>query len=110
VRCTIAPLRYGAGIKGKVLTSMAHAVPCVMSPVAAEGIALPEALRWLVAHSDADAAAKVVALHRDDALAERMGDASLAFVEEEFGAEAVARRLAAAVTSGPAETAIAEVP
>ena len=27
----------GAGIKGKVLTSMAHGVPCVMSPVAAEG-------------------------------------------------------------------------
>ncbi|GAA0588862.1 hypothetical protein GCM10009416_29230 [Craurococcus roseus] len=103
VRCTVAPLRYGAGIKGKVLTSMAHGVPCVMSPVAAEGIALPEPLGWLIAGSDAEAAAKIVALHRDDPLAERLGEACLAFVREEFGAESVGRKLAAAVTGCPEE-------
>ena len=101
VRCTVAPLRYGAGIKGKVLTSMAHGIPCVMSPVAAEGIAFPDALHWLVAASDAEMAEKIVALHRDDALAGRLGEASLAFVREEFGAEAVGRKLAAAVAGCP---------
>src|SRR5215472_9798609 len=34
LRCTIVPLRYGAGIKGKVLESLAHGLPCVMSQVA----------------------------------------------------------------------------
>jgi hypothetical protein len=31
VRLTVAPLRYGAGVKGKVLDSLAAGVPCVMS-------------------------------------------------------------------------------
>ena len=44
VRLTIAPLRYGAGLKGKVLESMAAGVPCVMTTVAAEGLDLPEEL------------------------------------------------------------------
>ncbi len=42
LRCTIVPLRYGAGIKGKVLESFAHGLPCVMSEVAAEGLELPK--------------------------------------------------------------------
>ena len=36
VRITIAPLAYGAGVKGKVLESLAAGVPCVCTPVAAE--------------------------------------------------------------------------
>ena len=39
VRLTVAPLRFGAGVSGNVLESLAAGVPCVMSPVAAEGIA-----------------------------------------------------------------------
>src|SRR5262249_12332773 len=38
VRLSVAPLRFGAGVKGKVLESFAAGLPCVMSPVAAEGI------------------------------------------------------------------------
>ncbi|MDM0038518.1 glycosyltransferase [Variovorax sp. J22G21] len=37
-RVFLAPLRYGAGIKGKIVTAFAHGVPCVATPVAAEGI------------------------------------------------------------------------
>lgn len=37
-RLSIAPLRYGAGIKGKVLDAFSLGVPIVMTPVAGEGI------------------------------------------------------------------------
>ena len=53
------PLRYGAGIKGKVLESFAHGLPCVMSEVAAEGLELPEDLAWLVARTPAEFAEKL---------------------------------------------------
>ena len=43
LRLTIAPLRYGAGTKGKVATSLAAGVPCVATPIAAEGMALADA-------------------------------------------------------------------
>lgn len=37
-RLFLAPLLSGAGIKGKVLSAMAHGIPCLLSPIAAEGI------------------------------------------------------------------------
>jgi GT2 family glycosyltransferase/glycosyltransferase involved in cell wall biosynthesis len=36
----VAPLLSGAGIKGKVLSAIAHGVPTILSPIAAEGIGL----------------------------------------------------------------------
>ena len=38
VRVTIAPLRYGAGIKGKIIESMYNGVPVVTTSCGAEGI------------------------------------------------------------------------
>jgi hypothetical protein len=45
VRVSAAPLRFGAGVKGKVLDSLAAGIPCVCSPMAAEGLDLPPMLR-----------------------------------------------------------------
>lgn len=78
VRLTVAPLRFGAGIKGKVLDSFAAGVPCVMTEIAAEGLPLAPPLRSLVgqnpdqlanliwrAHKDADFNAKAAAAGLD---------------------------------------------
>ena len=40
MRLSVAPLRYGAGIKGKIGTSLSHGLPCVATPLAVEGMAL----------------------------------------------------------------------
>lgn len=37
-RVMLAPLRYGAGIKGKIVDSWIHKVPVVTSPIGAEGL------------------------------------------------------------------------
>ncbi|HTW72729.1 MAG TPA: Hint domain-containing protein, partial [Acetobacteraceae bacterium] len=66
VRLTVAPLRYGAGVKGKVLDSLAAGVPCVMTPVAAEGLQLPTGLRALVGKEAAQLAGLIRRLYRDD--------------------------------------------
>ena len=39
-KITIAPLTYGAGIKGKVVNSLYHSTPVVTTPIGAEGIDL----------------------------------------------------------------------
>jgi glycosyltransferase involved in cell wall biosynthesis len=68
VRLTVAPLRFGAGVKGKVLESLAAGVPCVMTTLAAEGIPLPDGARgWIRDRAD-DFADAIVAMH-DGALA-----------------------------------------
>ncbi len=70
VRLTVAPLRFGAGVKGKVLESFAAGIPCVMSPIAAEGIPLSPALRDLVG-DDAAAIARLIGRYHADEAANR---------------------------------------
>lgn len=93
LRCTVAPLRYGAGLKGKVLESFAHGLPCVMTQTAAEGMDLPENLHWLVAASTADFADKVSSLCEDGALNERLAQSGLAFIANRFSADAITEAL-----------------
>jgi len=64
VRLTVAPLRFGAGAKGKVITSLANGVPCVATSIAAEGLALTDAA-IAVADRPEELAAAIVRLHQD---------------------------------------------
>ena len=54
IRLTVAPLRYGAGAKGKVVSSLCHGVPVVASPVAAEGMSLTDGRDVLIAREPAE--------------------------------------------------------
>jgi glycosyltransferase involved in cell wall biosynthesis len=89
VRLTIAPLRFGAGLKGKVLESMAAGVPCVMTPVAAEGLDLPEELAGLVADQPALLADCIAKLCGDDAGYQRIVKACKAHVAANYGSERI---------------------
>jgi O-antigen biosynthesis protein len=98
LRCTAAPLRYGAGLKGKVLESLAHGIPCVMSDVAAEGIELPQRMEWLVARTAREFASKLANIHEDQALNEELAAYGLEFIQKNFNGEST-RRLLAEATS-----------
>ncbi len=50
VRLKVAPLLFGAGVRDKVLESLAAGVPCACTPVAAEGLDLPPAELARVIH------------------------------------------------------------
>ena len=84
VRLTVAPLAYGAGVKGKVLDSLAAGVPCVCTPAAAEGLDLPELLAGLVADTPESLARSIATLHEDEALNRACSEAGLAYVAERF--------------------------
>ena len=61
----VAPLRYGAGVKGKVNEAMAHGLPVVGTPAAVEGMHLVDGHDVLVG-ADAEAfAAAIARLHGD---------------------------------------------
>jgi GT2 family glycosyltransferase/glycosyltransferase involved in cell wall biosynthesis len=92
-RLSVAPLRYGAGVKGKVNQSMAHGQPVVATTVAAEGMYLKHGTDVLVA-DDADAFAReVIRLYTDEPLWTRLADGGLANIANHFSFAAAAQAL-----------------
>ncbi len=87
-RLSVAPLRYGAGVKGKVNQAMAHGQPVVATPMAVEGMHLVDGEEVLVAESPAAFAEAVVRLYRDEGLWERLSQAGLANVARHFSFDA----------------------
>jgi ubiquinone/menaquinone biosynthesis C-methylase UbiE/glycosyltransferase involved in cell wall biosynthesis len=67
-RVFVAPLRYGAGVKGKVGQSMAQGLPIVATRIAAEGMNAVGGKDLLIADEPAAFAAVVIRLLDDDPL------------------------------------------
>ncbi|WP_086641640.1 Hint domain-containing protein [Acetobacter tropicalis] len=82
VSLSIAPLRSGAGVKGKVLDSMAAGVPCVMTPIAAEGMELPGDFADATGETAEALAALIVSLHDDSTTHARMVRAGRRFIRQ----------------------------
>jgi GT2 family glycosyltransferase/SAM-dependent methyltransferase/glycosyltransferase involved in cell wall biosynthesis len=105
IRLSVAPLRYGAGIKGKIGTSLSHGLPCVATPLAAEGMPLVDGREILVATTPEEFAAAVVRAYTDEALWTRLSENGLAFVRAQYsfdGAEALFTGLLQSVGVDPA--------
>ncbi|MBK1632388.1 hypothetical protein CKO31_16915 [Thiohalocapsa halophila] len=93
-RLSVAPLRYGAGQKGKVVTSLAYGVPCVLTTIAAEGLGLEDASGALIADGPSAFAEAVIRLYHDADLWMRLSDGGLALVDREFSVASNRKRLA----------------
>ncbi len=80
VRITVAPLAYGAGVRGEVLNSLAAGVPCVCTAIAAEGLNFPAELRPLVTTDIPSFVEAVIKLHNVEGLNQQLGLAWLRYV------------------------------
>jgi glycosyltransferase involved in cell wall biosynthesis len=97
VRLTVAPLRFGAGVKAKVLDSLAAGVPCVCTGVAAEGLDFRGALSALRGDTAAELAARIVSLHEDRDGLGRLSQAGQMLIWQNHSPAEVDRRLAEAI-------------
>ncbi len=92
-RMSVAPLRYGAGVKGKVNMSMAYGLPCVVTPVAAEGMSLKHGVDAMVGESAEAFAQCMVQLYRDEQLWNTLSANGIVNVETHFSRSAVRQGL-----------------
>ena len=92
-RAFVAPLRFGAGIKGKLLLSMAHGLPAVVSPIAVEGIPAVAGRDVLVARTPAEWADEICRLYQDDALWATLSGHGRALIGTHYSFAAVGRRV-----------------
>ncbi|TNE67299.1 MAG: glycosyltransferase [Alphaproteobacteria bacterium] len=65
-RLFVAPLLSGAGIKGKVVAAMAHGIPSILSPIAAEGTGARHAYDCHIAATVDEWVASIEALYADE--------------------------------------------
>ncbi|MGO4972015.1 glycosyltransferase [[Clostridium] aminophilum] len=86
-RIDVVPLRYGAGVKGKVVEALYNGMPIVTTSVGAEGI--PEVETVLrVEDEPAAFADAVVKLYRDPETLARMAQGTQDYVKKNFSTEA----------------------
>jgi glycosyltransferase involved in cell wall biosynthesis len=97
LRVGVAPLRFGAGVKGKMLTTMAAGLPLVATSVAAEGLGLRDGLTVRLADDPKTFADAVIALHTSAELWDRQVEAASGHLEAGWGASVVRERLAQAL-------------
>ncbi|HQZ30830.1 MAG TPA: glycosyltransferase [Arenimonas sp.] len=101
-RVGVAPLRYGAGVKGKVNHSLAHGQPMVATLCAVEGMHLADGVDVLVADDAEGFAAAVVRLYQDRALWQTLSAGGLENTRRHFSPAAVRATLHTLLESLPA--------
>ncbi|HTA39546.1 MAG TPA: glycosyltransferase [Candidatus Acidoferrales bacterium] len=76
-RILVAPLRFGAGMKGKIGQALQYALPVITTPVGAEGLGLRDGENAAIVAPDARAfAAAILALYHDAGRWQRLSDAA----------------------------------
>jgi GT2 family glycosyltransferase len=94
-KMTVAPLRFGAGIKGKIGTSASFGVPSVATSIAVEGMGFVHGEHILVADDPVTFAGRVVKLYQDEPLWLKLSQSSLGRVNEQYSLAAGKQRLVA---------------
>lgn len=104
-RVALAPLRFGAGVKGKVGEALEHGVPVVGTSVAFEGMGLEHGRHVLVGDTAEAFAAQVVRLLRDDGLCRELVERAVPRLAARFGPAQARRTLLGLLGNTPAPAA-----
>jgi len=96
-RVLIAPLRAGAGLKGKVVGALARGTPQVLSAIAAEGTGLTHGEEVLIADRSDDWLEQITRLLHDDTLWRRISAAALAYARVHYSRQRGLEQMAQAL-------------
>jgi glycosyltransferase involved in cell wall biosynthesis len=92
-RIFVSPLRYGAGMKGKIGQSMSFGLPVVTTTIGAEGIGLRDGENALIADDPGAFANAVVRLYEDEALWNRISRQSVEHIKENYSPPVLGKRI-----------------
>lgn len=107
-RVMVAPLRFGAGIKGKLGTSFSYGLPVVATSIAAEGMYLEHGREVLIADAPQEFVDAVVRLYTDPELWLRMSDAGRRLVRERYSPAVIRSGLEGVIKSMDGRGAVDE--
>jgi len=92
-RVFISPLRYGAGMKGKLGQALSLGLPIVTTTIGAEGMGLIDGEMALIADDPDSFAEAVCRLYTDSVLWEKLAHQGKNYIEQHYGGAAVYEKL-----------------
>jgi glycosyltransferase involved in cell wall biosynthesis len=92
-RLVVAPLRFGAGVKGKVVEALCHGIPVLTTQVGAEGIPNDDEI-MLVSHSPEEMARQIIETYTDSLRWESVRERILCGAEQHFSRQTAMLHLA----------------
>jgi glycosyltransferase involved in cell wall biosynthesis/GT2 family glycosyltransferase len=93
VKLSVAPLRFGAGVKGKINQSMGFGVPVIATSVAVEGTKLRDREDILVADEPEDFAQALIELYESEELWNRLSENGIRKTRVLYSTEAAREKL-----------------
>ncbi len=90
---SIAPLRFGAGMKGKIGEAMSYGLPVVTTTVGVEGFGLTSGVNVLVGDTPEEFAGSVIKLINDEQYYDRVRMAGYHFIAENYSEPTVKKRV-----------------
>ncbi|TVZ59342.1 glycosyltransferase involved in cell wall biosynthesis [Flavobacteriaceae bacterium MAR_2010_105] len=93
----LAPLRFGAGLKGKLIDAMLNGTPCVMTSIAAEGMFGKLEPNGFITDDPEDFALKAVELYGNSSVWEEKQSNGFKIVNERFQKEGFHKKMHMAI-------------
>jgi GT2 family glycosyltransferase/glycosyltransferase involved in cell wall biosynthesis/Flp pilus assembly protein TadD len=92
-RVAVAPLRYGAGLKGKIVESLSYGVPVVTTSVGVEGTGLQDGEDIFVSDNPSEMARRIVNLYSDKETWEHLSEKGRRQMQSKWSFDAGRKRL-----------------
>ena len=110
VKLSIAPLRWGAGVKGKINQSMGFGVPVVATTIAVEGMASDEPRRHSHRRRAEEFAGAVIDLYKSEDLWARVSEKGIEKTAGKYSGEAARKQLSRLLGDNHLRTSIPRRP
>jgi len=88
MRLSVAPLRFGSGVKGKVGTALAAGLPSILTEIAAEGMGLTHEKNALIGNNANELAQYLCDAYLNEQLWNKLSAGGIEFASDHFGPEA----------------------
>jgi GT2 family glycosyltransferase len=96
-RVFVAPLRFGAGVKGKLGDALSYGIPIVTTDVGASGMSFQNETNALIANTKEEFADAVVKLYQDSSLWQRLSDNGREHIKRHFSPEVLEEVIMASI-------------
>lgn len=92
-RVFVAPLRFGAGVNGKIGEALSYGLPVVTTSIGAEGVGLTSGENAMIADDPAEFANSVLRVYQDMDLWRRLSQSGYKHIENHFTPEIVGQKI-----------------